>query len=131
MARGKSIKLKPFQKILTLLISGKPVSIQEIDDAFGSEIQMYRLSTYMWHIKTNAEGVIRPIKDGRKVTAYQLVNVSEVKKYMDRVGVTQAAATPATKETKAKKVSKLKDLDAQPVVAPVVEEVVVTEVVDA
>ncbi len=131
MARGKSTKLKPFQKILTLMISGKPVTIQEIDDAFGSEIQMYRLSTYMWHIKTNAEGVIKPIKDGRKVTAYQLVNVVVVKKYMDRAGVTQAASSTNVSKPKTQKVSKLKDLAAKPVEAPVVEEVVVTEVVDA
>ena len=78
MARGKSTKLKPFQKLLTVLQSGKPVTIDEIDATLGKEIYMYRLSTYMWHIKTQANGVVKAIKDGRKVTAYQIVNVADV-----------------------------------------------------
>ncbi|NBX50930.1 hypothetical protein EBT25_13610, partial [bacterium] len=126
------IKLKPFQKLLTVMISGKPTTIDEIDALLGKEIQMYRLSTYIWHIKTNADGVVKAIKDGRKVTAYQIVNVSDVKKYMDRVGITKsgfvagqpAAAAPAPA---AKKVTKLKDLDAAPVTTPVVEAAPVAE----
>lgn len=87
MPRGPSTKLKPFQKVLTVMISGKPVTIEELDTLLGKEIYMYRISTYMWHIKTVANGVIRPVKDGRKVTAYQLINVEEMKKYMHRVGI--------------------------------------------
>lgn len=125
----KAIKLKPFQKLLTVMISGKPTTIEEIGALLGKEIQMYRLSTYIWHIKTNADGVVKAIKDGRKVTAYQIVNVSDVKKYMDRVGITKSgfvAGTPAA-EPKAKKVTKLKDLDATPVTTPVVETAPVAE----
>ena len=119
----KAIKLKPFQKLLTVMISGKPTTVEEIDALLGKEIQMYRLSTYIWHIKTNADGVVKAIKDGRKVTAYQIVNVSDVKKYMDRVGITKSgfvAGTPAV-APKAAKVTKLKDLAATPVTTPVVE----------
>ena len=132
----KAIKLKPFQKLLTVMIGGKPTTVEEIDALLGKEIQMYRLSTYIWHIKTNADGVVKAIKDGRKVTAYQIVNVSDVKKYMDRVGITKSgfvAGTPAV-APKAAKVTKLKDLAATPVTtpvvetAPVVETLVVTEV---
>lgn len=132
----KAIKLKPFQKLLTVMISGKPTTVEEIDALLGKEIQMYRLSTYIWHIKTNADGVVKAIKDGRKVTAYQIVNVPDVKKYMDRVGITKSgfvAGTPAV-APKAAKVTKLKDLAATPVttpvveVAPVAETLVVTEV---
>jgi len=132
----KSIKLKPFQKLLTVMISGKPTTVEEIGALLGKEIQMYRLSTYIWHIKTNADGVVRAIKDGRKVTAYQIVNVPDVKKYMDRVGITKSgfvAGTPAV-APKAAKVTKLKDLAATPVTTPVVktapvaETLVVTEV---
>lgn len=123
---AKPMKLKPFQKLLTVMISGKPTSIDEIDALLGKEIQMYRLSTYIWHIKTNADGVVKAIKDGRKVTAYQIVNVSDVKKYMDRVGITKSgfvAGQPAVVASKPKKVAKLKDLAATPVAAPVVEPV--------
>ena len=125
----KAIKLKPFQKLLTVMISGKPTTVEEIGAMLGKEIQMYRLSTYIWHIKTNADGVVKAIKDGRKVTAYQIVNVPDVKKYMDRVGITKSgfvAGTPAV-APKAAKVTKLKDLAATPVTTPVVETAPVAE----
>lgn len=122
----KKVKLKPFQKLLSIMISGEPVSKEEIDTLLGKEIQMYRLSTYMWHIKTNpsANGVIKVIKDGRKVAGYQLMNVSEIRAYMIRFGILDES------------VSKLKDLQAKElpkvdVVAPVVKKMVVTEVTEA
>ena len=120
---AKKMKLKPFQKLLTVMISGKEVSKEEIDTLLGKEIQMYRISTYMWHIKTNANGVIKVVKDGRKVSGYQLINVAEVKDYMKRVGVLDSGFTP---------VAKLADLKAPEVAkkvsAPVAEEMSVTEV---
>ena len=122
----KKDKMKPFQKLLSIMISGEPVSKEEIDTLLGKEIQMYRLSTYMWHIKTNpsANGVIKVIKDGRKVAGYQLMNVSEIRAYMIRLGILDES------------VSKLKDLQAKElpkvdVVAPVVKKMVVTEVTEA
>jgi hypothetical protein len=122
----KKVKMKPFQKLLSIMISGEPVSKEEIDTLLGKEIQMYRLSTYMWHIKTNpsANGVIKVIKDGRKVAGYQLMNVSEIRAYMIRFGILDES------------VSKLKDLQAKElpkvdVVAPVVKKMVVTEVTEA
>jgi hypothetical protein len=119
--KTKNVKFKPFEKVLTVMISGKPVSKTEIDELLGHEIYMYRISTYMWHIKTIANGVVRVVKDGRMVSGYQLVNVDEVKDYMKRAGV--LTYTPS-----AKPVSKLKDLKAEelPKVKPVV-----TESVDA
>ena len=116
MARGKSTKLQPFQKLLTIMISGKPVTVEEIDATLGQEIYMYRLSTYMWHIKTFANGVVKAIKDGRKVTAYQLINVDEIKEYMNRVGVTSSNFSPGSKVKKpsASKLAKLSDLGAKP-----------------
>lgn len=131
MAKGKSTKLKPFQKVLTLLISGKPVTVEEIDTLLGNEIYMYRLSTYMWHIKTVANGVIRAIKTGRVVTAYQLVNVDQVKEYMSRVGVTNSGFTPGV-IVKKPSISKLADLNSKPVAAsPVVDASVVEQVKEA
>jgi hypothetical protein len=122
---AKKMKLKPFQKLLTVMISGKEVSKEQIDALLGKEIQMYRISTYMWHIKTNANGIIKVVKDGRKVSGYQLVNVAEVKDYMKRVGVLDSGFTP---------VAKLADLKAPEVAkkvsAPVAEEMSVTEVTE-
>ena len=112
--KTKTMKLKPFQKLLTLMISGKPVTIEEIDTLLGKEIYMYRLSTYIWHIKTVANGVVRAIKTGRKVTAYQVVNVDQVKEYMTRVGVTGSGFTPGVIVIK-QSISKLADLNSKPV----------------
>ena len=136
MPRGKSSKLKPFQKLLTIMVSGKEVKISEIETLLGKEIQMYRLSTYMWHVKTVANGIVKSIKDGRKVIAYQLCNVDEIKAYMNRVGI--SATATARSVTSNAKVNKLSDLNVKPaktkakkekVVKPVVEdEFEVTEV---
>ena len=109
----KPIRLKPFEKLLTVMISGKPVTKTEIETLLGNEIYMYRLSTYIWHVKTFANGVVKAIKDGRKVTAYQLCNVDEVKKYMNRVGIANATITKPA-------VQSLNEIKTQEV-APVVE----------
>jgi hypothetical protein len=113
MARGKSSKLKPFEKLLTIMVSGNPVTIEEIETTLGNEIYMYRLSTYMWHIKVHANGVVKSIKDGRKVSAYQIINVDEVKNYLNRTGVTKANFVPG-KIDKKPSIAKLADLNAKP-----------------
>ena len=79
MARGKSNNLKPFEKLLLVMQDGNPVSVKDIETQLGKEIQMYRISTYMWHIKTFANGVIKTIKEGRSVKSYQLNNAATVK----------------------------------------------------
>jgi hypothetical protein len=38
MARGKSSKLKPFEKLLTIMVSGNPVTIEEIENRMISDI---------------------------------------------------------------------------------------------
>lgn len=131
MARGKSNKLAPFEKLLTIMISGKPVTIEEIDSQLGKEIYMYRISTYMWHIKTFANGVVKSIKDGRKVTAYQIVNVDEVKEYMNRNGITNSGFVPGS-ITKKPSVAKLSDLNAKPtkMVSDKTDELVVEEITE-
>jgi len=141
MARGKSDKLAPFQKLLTIMAFNKPVTLAEIDAVLGKEIHMYRLSTYVWHIKTRANGVVKAIKDGRKVTAYQIVNVDEMKSYLKRIGASSFTPGQSQKIVKAKKaktqvapkpkVAKLNELKAVPVVNKVKEEVMeVTEVTE-
>jgi len=128
MARGKSKDLKQFQKVLTVLVSGNPVTVDEIEATLGGEIYMYRLSTEIWCIKNYAGGIVKSIKDGRKVVAYQLMNVDEVKEYMKRVGINTAKFTPNASKKKPSvcKLAKLADLGAQPV-APIVEETAVVE----
>ena len=119
----KQIRLKPFEKLLTVMISGKPVSKDEIETLLGNEIYMYRLSTYIWHIKAHANGVVKAIKDGRKVTAYQLMNIADVKKYMDRVGVTGSGFAPKTS------VKKLDEIKTSEVIQPAKQEEVAENLV--
>lgn len=135
-------KLQPFEKLLTLLESGEVVTKQEIDQKLGSEIYLYRISTYIWHVKKFAGGVVKSIKDGRVVVGYQVTNPETVRKYMTANGVTAAGVgvkvrKPST--AKAAKVSalppvkKLQDLKSDPVVeveAVVEDEIEVTELVD-
>jgi hypothetical protein len=141
MARGKSNKLAPFQKLMLVMQTGKPVTVDEIDSTLGKEIHMYRLSTYIWLMKTNANAVVKAIKTGRKITAYQIVNVDEVKEYLKRTGVSASGFTPgqATKIVKKSKtaavaaapVEKLKDLKAEPVAETVEsDEIEVTEITE-
>jgi hypothetical protein len=40
-------------------------------------VNMYRISTYMWEIKTKTKYGVYPIKEGRKVVGYQLRNFEE------------------------------------------------------
>lgn len=124
----KTIKLKPFEKLLVAcLISGKPVTKQEIESLLGNEIYMYRISTYIWHIKTVANGIVRVVKDGRKVSGYQLVNVEEVKQYLKRVGVLDAGFVPNIKPVTSIDELKVAEVAVEPV-AEVTDELVVTEV---
>jgi len=138
MARGKSNKLAPFQKVLTIMVFDKPVTLAEFDAVLGKEIHMYRLSNYMYCIKIFAKGVVKAIKDGRKVTAYQIVNVDEMKSYLKRIGASTFTPGQSQKTFRAKtkaavkpKVAKLNELKAVPVVNKVKEEVMeVTEVTE-
>lgn len=124
----KTVKLKPFEKLLVAcLISGKPVTKQEIESLLGNEIYMYRISTYIWHIKTIANGIVKVVKDGRKVSGYQLVNVDEVKQYLKRVGVLDAGYTPSAKPVASIDELKVAEVAVEPV-AEVTDELVVTEV---
>jgi hypothetical protein len=130
---SKTVKLKPFEKLLTLMVSGEPVTKDEIDQKLGDEIYVYRLSTYIWHIKTIANGVVRAIKDGRQVVAYQLVNVKEVQKYLDTIGISQSTWVPGQKVKKPSASKLAAQTGATPMptmVDPVAEEVQVNETVE-
>jgi hypothetical protein len=131
MPRGPSKKLKPFQKIAVVLLSGKEVSVEEIDTLLGEEIHMYRLSTYMWLLKVKSNATIKSVRDGQRVVGYQLVNIPEVKKYLDGTGLDYKNFTPggsSKKQSNAKanerymkSVKKLSDLNAEQVVTQEVE----------
>jgi len=65
-----------YEKVLGVLLeaNGGDVSL----DTFKQQceiagVNMYRISTYMWEIKTKTPYGVIPLKDGRKVTGYKLV----------------------------------------------------------
>jgi hypothetical protein len=153
MMRGRNTQTKMLQweKILKVMLNGQPVtkeSLEAMPEMKG--VPLYRLSTFVWRIKMTG-GVVKVVKDGRKVAGYQLANTDEMQKYLNKrekvfadaskkedekaQKKTERAAAKATKPVKAKKVKKLKDLQATPVVEKVEtvveDEIQVTEIIES
>lgn len=72
-------KINRHEKVAQVLLSGQPVTPEEIKLVFTGTDQekvLYRLSTNIYNIRKDG-GIVKVIKDGRKVIAYQLLNVQE------------------------------------------------------
>ena len=72
-------KVNRHEKITQVLLSGKPVTPDEIKSVFAGtdqEAVLYRLSTKIYNIRKDG-GIVKVIKNGRNVQAYQLVNYTE------------------------------------------------------
>jgi hypothetical protein len=70
------------EKITQVMLSGKPVTPEEIQAVFkgtDQEAVLYRLSTNIYNIRKDG-GIVKVIKNGRKVQAYQLVNFDQFDK---------------------------------------------------
>jgi hypothetical protein len=83
------------------MLSGKPVTPSEVGEVFrgtDQEAVLYRLSTNIYNIRKDG-GIVKVIKDGRKVQAYQLVNYTEFDKNGRYVGKPVVAKAPAVTET--------------------------------
>jgi hypothetical protein len=79
MNKVRTGKQNRHEKIAVVLLSGKPISPNDIVDCFKGTDQekvLYRLSTNIYNIRRDG-GIVRVHKDGRKVSAYQLVNHTE------------------------------------------------------
>ena len=64
------------EAILVTLLSGKPVTPDEIKSCFkGTEQEdvLYRLATNIWNCRLDG-AVIKVVKNGRTVSSYQLLN---------------------------------------------------------
>jgi hypothetical protein len=86
-------KINRHEKIACVMLSGKPVSPTEIEACFKGTDQegvLYRLSTNIYNIRKDG-GIVRVHKDGRKVTAYQLVNFDEFSPEGRYIGKTKTA----------------------------------------
>lgn len=98
----RSGKQNRHEKITVLLLSGKPVSPEEIKAVFegtDQEAVLYRLSTNIYNIRLDG-GIIKVHKNGRKVSGYQLVNFTEFNDQGRYIGqpVKNVTAPVATEE---------------------------------
>lgn len=99
----RSGKQNRHEKITVLLLSGKPVSPDEIKAVFegtDQEAVLYRLSTNIYNIRLDG-GIIKVHKEGRKVSGYQLVNFTEFNdqgRYIGQQVKPQVVAPVATEE---------------------------------
>ena len=93
-------KINRHEKITQVLLSGKPVTPDEIAAVFkgtDQESVLYRLSTNIYNIRLDG-GIVKVIKNGRKVQAYQLVNFDEFDANGRYVGPVAKAETVEVKE---------------------------------
>ena len=88
------------EKIAVVLLSGKPVSPQDIAECFKGTDQekvLYRLSTNIYNIRRDG-GIVKVHKAGRKVSAYQLVNHTEFNSSGRYIGRPVKVETPVVEE---------------------------------
>lgn len=74
--------MRVYNRIATVMKNGDVVTVDQFKTIFaGTKIEpvLYRLSTYIYNIKKNG-GIVKAIKDGRKVVGYQLLNGDEFDK---------------------------------------------------
>ena len=95
-------KINRHEKITILLLSGKPVSPREIHAVFegtDQEAVLYRLSTNIYNIRKDG-GVIKVLKEGRKVSGYQLMNPQDFNQYGRYVGSPVVAPVQVAEQEK-------------------------------
>jgi hypothetical protein len=84
------------EKITQVLLSGKPVTIDEIHQVFKGTDQepvLYRLSTNIYNVRKDG-GIVKVIKKGRNVEAYQLINPQDFDQNGRFIQTTKSATTP-------------------------------------
>jgi hypothetical protein len=95
-------KINRHEKIACVMLSGKPVSPEDIEACFKGTDQegvLYRLSTNIYNIRKDG-GIVRVTKDGRKVVGYQLVNFQEFSPEGRYVGKVRPVTTVKSVEQK-------------------------------
>jgi hypothetical protein len=99
--------LRPFQKILSIMLNGQPINKKDMTKIFGEDFLMYKMSSYILDIKIFSGSPVRVIKDGRKVVSYQLIDVEKGKEYLRNIGKLGINVPD---------IEKLADLNAEPIV---------------
>jgi hypothetical protein len=138
MYTGKKSSLLQWEKVLKVMLTGKTVSRESLEKMKEmKDVPMYRLSSFIYHVKL-AGGVVKVVKNGRKIEAYELVNIKAMEKYLaNREKAFKSAAAPvaAKKVSKKESVETLADLQAEKIsadvaTAEVVDVIEVTEVTE-
>src|SRR6478609_4658775 len=81
--RGRNKKSSQAEKLLTILLRGNEVTIEEVNKTLDSQVQMYRLSTYLYDLKL-VGAKIEKKKEGRKLNTLRLINVDEMREYFSK-----------------------------------------------
>jgi hypothetical protein len=111
MYAGKKSSLLQWEKVLKVMVSGKAVSKEVLEKMPEMEdVPLYRMSSFIYHIKL-AGGVVRAIKDGRKIVQYELANINDMVKYLEKRE--KSFSSKSSAKNVAAKVAKLSDLDAE------------------
>jgi hypothetical protein len=97
MARGQSKKPRQAEKLLLVLLDGHEATMAEVETVLGGQIEVYRLSTYLWNLKSKGAD-LKKIKVGRKVVAIQLLNTDVMAAYALSRGLIAAPVAPLTAE---------------------------------
>ncbi len=118
--RGKNKKTSQPEKLLTILLSGREITLEEINKTLGKEIELYRLSTYLYDLKMMGAQIEKK-KLKRKMVGFRLINVDEMSKYMsDRKAVVEKSLQKKLDKLEAK--SDIVLTEHETVIAPVVGE---------
>jgi hypothetical protein len=113
MAKAKSM-LQEY-KVLVLLSSGKVVTKEEIETTLANEIELYRLSTYLWRCRKFSGAKMTVNRVGKKVVSWQLTNPEEIRALLKSKGITPIE--PQSKQSTALVVETQKVEDTQSVSA--------------
>lgn len=134
MYTGKKSSLLQWEKVLKVMLTGKAVNRESLEQMKEmKDVPMYRLSSFIYHVKL-AGGVVKVIKNGRKIDAYELVNIKDMVKYLENreksFKSTKTATAKSAAKTAKKSVQKLSDLKAEEIAPEVTEEIQIEEVTE-
>ena len=112
-AVAKPVKLKAWEPIFQLLMTGDAVKKEVLENLLGNALK-YKLSAHVLECRLRSGAITRVVKNGTKVVSYQLVNPTDesVLNYWKNRGITINGAKPK------KLASKMKDFGAVPIPAP-------------
>ena len=123
-------KLSHQAKVYNMLLSaglGNPVEVEKLLVIEG--LLPYKLSAYVLYAKIDYGAVIQPVRDGRKVVAYQMVDAGNGVPTR-KTAAPAAVVTKAPKTPKVAKAPKTKAVAAPVAKAPVMKDDKIVDILD-